>query len=110
MNLRDFLQVKREGMERGGFAIIQDEKIPMNCITFVGDGAESALVSWDYGLAPGLGEMVAESMEFLQRTKRIQVVALGCNPKFFLILSDAIAAFADPDSIQEIVEDDDDDV
>lgn len=104
-NLQEFLKVKRDDIEKGGFAIVTDEKIPMNCIYFVGSGAESAKVYWNYELATGLGEMVAETIEFLQRKKRIQVTGLAVNPDFESILQNAISQFADPDMLAQVVDD-----
>lgn len=109
MSLRDFLRAKRDGIEKGMFAIIEDRDIPMDRVLFVGDDNQSAQVTWT-GLPDGLGEMIAETIEFLQRKKRIQVVAIAINPGMSLIVKDAISYFCDPDSAQaEIVEDNDDD-
>lgn len=102
MSLKEFLSAKRTDQEQGQFAIIQEDKVPRNEVWFVGSGKESAKVSWPYlEITDGLGQMVAETMEFLERKKRITVVALCVNPDFYDTLTHAIAFFCDPDDNPE---------
>lgn len=106
MSLQEFLKVRTDQIEKGGFAVVTDTKIPMNMIYFVGSAHESAKVHWGYELAEGLGEMIAETLEFLER-KKIHIVALAVHPDFEMILTGALKLFADPESAQIVEEDED---
>lgn len=103
MNLKDFIRRKFLDQALGDFAIIGDAGIPAHEICIIGD-TQSGKITLPEGNFDYLefGEMLAETLEFLERKKRSHILSIVVNSDNVSKIEQSLRAFIAEDPSLEI--------